>query len=213
MSGGEFVSSPRKTTPLGWGEYTPASNWWIQLIKTGKISSGTYNIPRVEVYYHNLLTNVLFFPSLTIAFKNRGCSLLTRSQQVTLSKSWMKDFSGIGSTALPRDFDIELDCEPDVSVSYRIDGPPASESNSTLQNSVGWDAEGKPMARGVGIQLLKRHGTAEPLLIGKEFEFRRSSAVGSSIMSIPLTAQYRQVESTVIPGKVLTSATITLFYR
>jgi len=213
MSGGSYITSPIKVEDLPWGRYTPASNWWIQLIKTGSISTGTYKIPPVEVRYQGELTNSLIFPQIELVSRARGCKLLNSPQEVRLGTASIKDFQGLGSTSKPRDFEIALDCEPDVSVSYSINGLPAAESNSTLQNSVGWDGEGKPMARGVGIQLLKRHGSAEPILIGKEFEFRRSSAVGSSIMSIPLTAQYRQVESTVIPGKVLTSATITLLYR
>lgn len=213
MSGGQWIGSPKKVEDLPRGRYTPASNWWIQLIKTGSISTGTYRIPEVQVHYQDELTNALKFREIELVSRARGCKLLNSPQEVRLGTASIKDFQGLGSTSKPRDFEIALDCEPDVSVSYSINGLPAAESNSTLQNSVGWDGEGKPMARGVGIQLLKRHGSAEPILIGKEFEFRRSSAVGSSIMSIPLTAQYRQVESTVIPGKVLTSATITLLYR
>ena len=65
MSGGEFMNSPRTVEPMPHGRYAPANNWWVQLVKTGPISSGTYNydIPNVEVHHHDVRTNILTFPA------------------------------------------------------------------------------------------------------------------------------------------------------
>lgn len=207
MSGGQYMTSPRISNErLEWGRYTPANLWWIQLIKTGPIRSGTYSIPIVEVYYHNQISNRLAFTGVNLVVQTQGCRLLNPSQNVLLGKSWMKDFKGVGSTAWPKDFDIDLQCEPDIAVSYRIDG--LKVDDSTLKNS-----EGRDMAKGVGVQLLSRHGFVGPLAMGREVLLGRTAASGTSVVRIPLTARYRQVDSAVGPGQVVTSATITLFYR
>ncbi|WP_165677134.1 fimbrial protein [Metapseudomonas otitidis] len=206
MSGGQYMTSPRiSTEKIARGRYTPANRWWIQLIKTGPIESGMYAIPNIDIYYHNQLSNRLVFTPLNVTILTRGCRLLNPSQNVPLGKSWLKDFKGVGSTAWPKDFDIDLQCDPNVVVSYRIDG--LRHDDSTLKNT-----EGRDMAKGVGIELLSRHGASGPLPMGKEVPLGRTPAQVTN-PRIPLTARYRQVDSTVEPGQVLTSATITLFYR
>lgn len=204
MSGGEFMNSPRKTDALAWGRYTPASNWWIQLVKTGPISSGTYSIPAVEVHYHDERTNSLRFPAISIAFQARSCRLVDgRDRTRMLHKTWLKDFSGIGSTAWPLDITINLDCDPGLNIAYRIDGDTHDES--TLKNST--DAE---MAKGVGVQLTDTQHV--PLRTGHEYPLGQSGAAGK-VMRIPLMARYRQVAEKVTPGPVVAMATLTLFYR
>lgn len=204
MSGGEFMNSPRKTDALAWGHYTPASNWWIQLVKTGPISSGTYSIPAVEVHYHDERTNSLRFPAIAIAFQARSCRLVEGSALTrTLHKTWLKDFSGIGSTAWPLDVSIDLECDPGLDIAYRLDG--LTHDASTLKNTVGIT-----LARGVGVQLTDLQGI--PLSIGSEHPLGRS-AVGDKVVRIPLMARYRQVAELVTPGHVVATATLTLFYR
>lgn len=211
IEGGQFMTSPMQSEPLNYSplkptQYTPASHWRFQLIKTGNLASGNFTIPSVQVWYGNEITNVLQFLPGALALNTRGCSLRMRDQTVNLAKSWPKDFRGIGSTTRPKDFDVDLQCEPDIAVSYRIDG--LKVDDSTLKNS-----EGRDMATGVGIQLLSRHGFVGPLALGREVLLGRTTASGASVLRIPLTARYRQVDSTVGPGQVATTATITLFYR
>lgn len=204
MSGGEFMNSPRKTDALAWGRYTPASNWWIQLIKTGPISSGTYSIPSVEVHYHDERANALVFPAIAIAFQTRSCRLVEGSVLTrTLHKTWLKDFSGIGSTAWPLDVSIDLECDPDLDIAYRLDG--LTHDASTLKNTFGIT-----MARGVGVQLTDLQNI--PLSIGSEYPLGRSVIVEKRVR-IPLMARYRQVAEQVTPGHVVATATLTLFYR
>ncbi|MDV3444050.1 hypothetical protein R0G64_32635, partial [Pseudomonas otitidis] len=57
MDGGIYMTIPRSTTQISRDTYTPAQLWWVQLIKTGPIASGTFQIAPIQVYYHNLLTN------------------------------------------------------------------------------------------------------------------------------------------------------------
>ncbi|GJN53525.1 fimbrial protein [Pseudomonas tohonis] len=207
MSGGEFMNSPRTVEPMPHGRYAPANNWWVQLVKTGPISSGTYNydIPNVEVHHHDVRTNILTFPPLAITFQARSCRLVDgRDYTHHLRSSSLGNFSGVGSTALPEDFTITLNCDRGLSVSYRIDGDPADDT--TLKNQTG-----DGMAKGVGIQLLNRIGFGGPIRLGREVILPRANNSGD--LSILLTARYRQVDPVITAGKVSALATITLFYR
>lgn len=216
MEGGQFMTSPMTSENLYYSglkptQYTPASHWWIQLIKTGTLASGNFAIPNVQVFYGNEITNVLRFSAGSLAFNTRGCRLQTKDQIVNLAKSWPKDFRGIGSTTRPKDFEIKLDCEPSVRITYRIDGVRVDES--TLINTGMGNTDSKSLADGVGIQLLLRHGAGGPLPMGREIALGNSAASGPSSLQIPLTAQYKQVGATITPGFVGSLATITLFYR
>lgn len=216
IEGGQFMTSPMQSEPLNYSplkptQYTPASHWRFQLIKTGDLASGNFTIPSVQVWYGDEITNVLQFLPGSLALNTRGCSLRMRDQTVSLDKSWPKDFRGIGSTTRPKDFDIKLDCEPSVRITYRIDG--VRVDGSTLINTGMGNTESKPLADGVGIQLLLRHGAGGPLPMGSEITLGNSAASGPSSLQIPLTVQYKQVGSTITPGFVGSLATITLFYR
>ncbi|MDV3444109.1 hypothetical protein R0G64_33040, partial [Pseudomonas otitidis] len=61
MDGGIYMTIPRSTTQISRDTYTPAQRWWIQLIKTGKINSGTLSMNSVRIYYDDALTNQLNF--------------------------------------------------------------------------------------------------------------------------------------------------------
>ncbi|BCG22511.1 fimbrial protein [Pseudomonas tohonis] len=205
MSGGVYMGYPRYEVQAPGGKYVPAQRWWIQLIKTGPIATGTFNIPPIRVYYDNVLTNELTFPASQLVFTKKGCRLLTPNTTVQLPIANLHHFSGVGSGARPKAFNLELDCDPDVRISYRVDGLQAADS--VLKNS-----EGSGMARGVGVQLLKGAGGGTPLVLGaKAYHLNIGAAGGSSV--IPLIARYYQVEPTVSPGAVITTATLTLFYE
>lgn len=205
MNGGAFMSYPRTEMQISSNKYVPAQRWWIQLIKTGPIETGTFNIPPIRVYYHNLLTNELTFPSSQLVFTKKGCRLRTPTTTVQLPIANLHHFGGVGSSARPKAFNLELECDPDIRVSYRVDGLQAADS--VLKNG-----EGSGMAKGVGVQLLKGAGGGTPLVLGaKAYHLSTGAAGGPSV--IPLIARYYQVAPTVSPGAVTTIATLTLFYE
>lgn len=204
MGGGTYMGYPRQTLQISAYPYSPAQRWWVQLIKTGPIETGTFSIPPVRVYYHNLLANELRFPAVQLAFNKLGCRLLTSAITVTLPIANIHHFSGVGSSAREQAFTIPLVCDSDIRLSYRLDGLQVSES--VLQNS-----EGAGMAKGIGVQLLKgREGT--PLALGSKTYHLTTGAAGGS-GTIPLVARYYQHAPSIAPGAVVTLATLTLFYE
>ncbi|MDH0336852.1 fimbrial protein [Metapseudomonas otitidis] len=205
MSGGVFMGYPLTETQISATTYKPAQQWWIQLIKIGPISSGTFKIAPIQVYYHNLLTNELTFPASQLVFNKQGCRMLNPAITVTLPTANLHHFDGYGSSAGERPFTIPLECDADIHVSYRVDG--LQITDSVLKNS-----EGAGMAKGVGVQLLKGAGGGTPLVLGaKAYHLYTGEVAGLSV--IPLIARYYQTELTMTPGAVITTATLTMFYE
>lgn len=205
MAGGIFMQHPLVETQISATSYSPGQLWWFQLIKTGPIESGTVQIPPIQVYYHNLLTNELTFPATRLEVSKRGCRLLNPDVTVHLPTANHHHFKGVGSSAWERAFDIHLECDPDVSISYRVDGTQAADS--VLKNS-----EGPGMATGVGVQLLKGAGGGTPLVLGAK-AYHQTTGPSGGPSPIPLIARYHQHEPDITPGAVVTTATLTLFYE
>lgn len=204
MEGGEMMRSARRRTPIPRNHYSPAQRWWIQLIKTDTINSGVLSMNPVRIYYDDELTNQLNFLSSQVVFQKRGCVATGATQTVTLLQSNIGQFKGIGSTARPRIFSIDLDCDEGVNVSYRIDGLPATES--VLKNSTG-----PGQANGIGVQLLKGDGV-QPLLLGEKHVLGTADRPNSN-MKIELQARYYQFQEQIRPGFIVTNATVTLYYE
>lgn len=204
MEGGEMMRSARRRTPIPRNHYAPAQRWWIQLIKTGPINSGTFSMNPVRIYYDDELTNQLNFLSSQVVFQKRGCVATGATQTVMLQQSHIGQFKGVGSTARPRAFSIDLDCDDGVKVSYRISG--LHETESVLKNSAGPD-----LASGIGVQLLKADGV-QPFLLGEKYVLGTADRPNSA-MKIELQARYYQFQEQIRPGLIVTNATVTLFYE
>ncbi|MDV3443195.1 fimbrial protein [Pseudomonas otitidis] len=205
MEGGEMMRSARRRTPIPRNHYAPAQRWWIQLIKTGKINSGTLSMNSVRIYYDDALTNQLNFVSSQVVFQTRGCVASGATQLVTLQQSHIGQFKGVGSTARPRTFSLDLDCDEGVKASYRIDGLPATES--VLKNVTG----SPELASGIGVQLLQSDGV-QPFLLGKKYVLGTADRPNSD-MKIELQARYYQFQEQIRPGLIMTTATVTLYYE
>lgn len=206
MDGGIYMTIPRSTTQISRDTYAPAQRWWIQLIKTGPIASGTYQIAPIRNYYHNLLTNELVFPASQVIYQKRGCRLQNSSLDVRMAKAQLRDFTGPGSTARPTNFQIPLECDPDLRLSYSLDAP-LKASPSVVHSS---DTRGT--ARGVGVQLLKDSNGA-PVVFGEKVFYTALGPDRGALLNIPLTARYYQLDTEVVPGTVEALVHLTLYYE
>ena len=206
MDGGLYMTMPRSTSKIARGTYEPAHFWWIQLIKTGPIASGTYQITPIRNYYHNLLTNELVFPASQMIYQKRGCRLQNSSLDVRMAKAQLRDFTGPGSTARPTNFQIPLECDPDLRLSYSLDAP-LKASPSVVHSS---DTRGT--ARGVGVQLL-RDSNGAPVVFGEKVFYTALGPDRGALLNIPLTARYYQLDTEVVPGTVEALVHLTLYYE
>lgn len=206
MNAGAFMASPRSSTEIGRDDYVPAQRWWIQLIKIGPMASGTFRISPIRNYYHDLLTNELEFPASQLVFQKQGCRLRDSDLEVRLAKANLRDFRGPGSTAHPHTFQIPLECDPDLRVSYSLDAP-LKASPSVVKNS-----DTRATARGVGLQLL-REPDGTPVAFGEKVFHALLPAGQEAFVNIPLTARYYQHDARVVPGTVEALVQLTLYYE
>lgn len=206
MSAGAFMISPRSSTPIERDDYIPAQRWWIQLIKIGPMESGTFRISPIRNYYQDLLTNELEIPSSQLVFHKQACRLRESNMEVRLAKADLRDFRGPGSTARPRTFQIPLECDPDLRVSYSLDAP-LKASPSVVKNS-----DTRATARGVGMQLL-REPDGTPVVFGEKAFHALLPEGQEAVVNIPLTARYYQYDAHVVPGTVEALVQLTLYYE
>jgi len=134
---------------------------------------------------------------------------------VDLGSAASSDFTGVGSRAASRDFEIRLRCEGSSHDQYQgkvgiqLDGDSAGASMpgvlrlSSLPNS----------ATRIGIQIVRREGGAERQVnFGTRMDIGTTVA-GVSQMSLPLRAYYVQTQAGVVGGGVANGkATFTIQY-
>lgn len=89
---------------------------------------------------------------------------------------------------------------------------PIDAANGVLSLATGTDAMGRPMATGVGVQLLDSSGAPRALSTPQQLSNELSAAPNSSI-NISLGARYLQTANTVTAGKANAVATYTIIYQ
>ena len=179
----------------------PAQRWWIQLIK-GPIATGTFNIP-IRVYYDNVLTNELTFPASQLVFTKKGCRLLTPNTTVQLPIANLHHFSGSAAVPGRRPSTSSSTATPMSASPIAWTGCRPPTRCSRTAKAAAWPGAWGATAQG--------RGRRDALVLGPRPppEHRRSRRLQRD----PLIARYYQVEPTVSPGAVITTATLTLFYE
>ncbi len=204
MEGGRMMSGVRTRTAIPRNHYAPAQRFWVQLIKTDSIKSGTFTMPPVRIYYDDELTNELIFLPVPVVATQRGCQVLNPSIRMDLPIANLHHFKGVGSSTGPLMREIRLKCDPDTTVYYQVYGIEAIPS--VLKNTAGAD-----MARGVGVQLLTGE-VPVPLQMGVKKLHQNSGSEGG-LSEIPLTARYYQLDPVIVPGQVLIAAYLNMYYE
>lgn len=192
----------------------PSSSYTVQLFKTGPVTgSGPFNSGEIATATFDTDTRPftsVFIPGNGITVVTPSCTVDAGSKNIVvqLGKVRTNSFSGVGSTAGSRPFDIKLNCSAGVSannsVFLRMDATP----DPSGQQGVLQVAQGAGAATGVGIQVLDANSTGvrfgEDALVGP-------SKDGSYV--VPFTARYFQTAPTMTAGPANGMATFSLNYK
>lgn len=197
----------------------------VELIKTAAITGSGLIAPsgRFTTYYYD--GDGASKPVLISTFKGSGttvvnptCSVQAGSRNIVVEFGSVpaSTFTGVGTRAINRDFDIRLDCQGSNVAQYqsrigiRVDAlQDSSNLPGVLPLTVAAGAAG-----GIAIELVQRNGIAEKAVRFAENIDLGASVAGASTMSLPLRARYIQTRAgRVTPGKANGTATFTIQYN
>lgn len=193
--------------------YTLYALFRVRLFKTGPVSPGTLQLKNNVVGFGNYVGTTgganlnLQIPAASIT--PRACTLVNANQVVVLPPRSTGDFSGgaqgpVGGTAGATPFSIQLNCDANLAVSFRLDGPEVAGATGVLAN-----ATGAGRATGVGVQVLR---SGSPLALAT-VHFHANSGGSGGLVSVPMEARYYKTAPTVTPGTVSATATLTMTYQ
>ncbi|TCM70942.1 fimbrial protein [Acinetobacter calcoaceticus] len=161
---------------------------------------------------HNFSNRIHLNSSLKIVEGAKCTFGASKDRFITLAKTSRVMFSGIGSTASAKPFDMSVICqtaptayESKIKVSY--DFVPDSSNMTVLSNT----ADPTTKASGVGIQLLW-DGAADkgPIKSNDIFTIGNNISTQGGTYMANMIAQYYQTESIMTPGLVTGMATVTI---
>lgn len=190
--------------------YYVYTQWWVYLIKTGKIDSGRLSISGTgSVRYDNLTTSQLSFTGST-DIKNRSCVQTSPATiNLNLPPVTKNQFGTTGKPIVPgkeRSFNIELRCDPVLIVGLTI------ASNGGTVTDVLKNATGPQMASGVGIRLYKGDASSNLIMALDSKDIVSSTVYADQSVKIPLTAHYYKTGE-ITPGIINISTTYKLTYE
>jgi len=184
----------------------PSNGFTVELIKTsaGAVGAGTLTTGRVLRWY--IASATTYGANATLEGSNAifpvACSVNHTTIDVNLDDASEHDFSGVGSSAKPKDFNVGLNCDAGTKVKMTLDGSHAGPTGVLSLNTGGGQASG------IGIQLLK--GTT-PVALGTALDFGTATTAGD--MQLPLTARYYQTATPIVGGTTNATATFTMTYN
>jgi len=197
----------------------------IELIKTAaQTGSGTI-APNGPFTTYYLDGDGPSDPVLTSSFRGMGTTVVSPTCEVDAgSRNIVVDFgnvpnssfTGVGSRAVDRDFNITLRCQGSNVAQYQstigiqLDATPASGNQpGTLAITSGTNS-----ATRIGIQIVRRNGGSEQNVTFGDSLTLGDTVTGTSSMSLPLRARYIQTQAgTVGAGEANGTATFTITYN
>lgn len=202
-----------------------AGTFRVELVKTALATGSGLIAPagRFTTYY--LDGDGPIKPVLVSTFRGTGTTVVnatcavqagSRNIVVTFGSVPGSVFTGVGTRAVDRDFDIRLDCQGGNLAQYqsligiRLD---AQQDSSNLPGVLPLTAVANAAA-GVGIELVRRIGATESPVRFAENIALGNTVVGASSLTLPLRARYIQTRAgRVTPGKADGEATFTIQYN
>lgn len=202
-----------------------AGQFKIELIKTAAVTGSGIIAPngRFTNYYFD--GDGAGRPVLTSSFKGSGTTVVSPTCEVDAgSRNIVVDFgsvpndsfTGVGSRAVDRDFNINLRCQGSNVAQYQSSIGIQLDATSASGNQPGTLAltSGSNSATRIGIQIVRRNGSNEQTIRFGDSLMLGNTVTGSSTMSLPLRARYIQTQAgTVGPGEANGTATFTITYN
>lgn len=176
------------------------------LIKLSTGSVGAGNLTTGTLAYFYAEPEPKYRTTLALTGTNTiipvACTLMTKTVNVKLDNAVISDFKGKGTTAKPKDFTIDLNCDAKTKIKLSLEGTSAGPAGVLALTA------GKNQASGIGIQILK--GT-QVVALGKQLNFGTANAAG--LKQLAFTARYYQTAANIESGTANTTATFTMTYN
>ncbi|NTY88600.1 hypothetical protein FCH33_17650 [Serratia fonticola] len=185
----------------------------IALVKYGAIQSGP--VPSLQIGLNGVIVSYssqlqagigsVFFSSNVIV-NVLACSIGNANIQVPLEDVMADTFTAAGTTAKPRNFNLDLNCDEGARVNAMLTGAQNTDTSTAgvLQLTGAGSAD---VASGIGIQILYNNA---PLALNNNMVLKTS--VGGQ-ETFPFTAQYYQTKDSVTAGSANAIATLNLTYQ
>lgn len=179
-----------------------------QLVKTGPIPSGVYNISSglfltlsIDTFGVGYRANISSGTVTSVA-----CSLNNNAINVPLEDVMAASLTAVGSVAKPKTFDMGLTCDAGAKVNVQMNG--TQNTNSSVAGVLQLTNAGSPgVAKGVGVQILYN---GSPLALNNRL-LLKTSAGGQETFTF--TARYYQTQSVVTTGAANTTMTLDVTYQ
>ncbi|HFV9242537.1 TPA: fimbrial protein [Enterobacter bugandensis] len=213
-----------KTFPAEGTSVVPSDLGWsakITYVKTAAtLKTGTYTIPSIyaaELTAYDSLANTstaaILINSTTITVSATGCTVGTDRANINLGTVDISTLPSVGSTSPSGSFNVNLTCDPLVSVNAVITDQ-STPTNTTSVVTLTADST----ASGVGVQFYY-NGTG-PLSLGPDSPgagttnqfFISNTTAATRTLSLPFQARYVRT-SDITPGTANALASITFSYQ
>lgn len=179
----------------------------IELVKTGPITDGSFVQGPLSKFKAGADNNYIIDAVINLAnrltFIAPACQVSTTNVTVTLPTVTAQAFSGVGSVAGTKPFQIGLSCSSGAVVRITLD------TTTPVAGQPGVIAPSSGGASGLGVQLLDSSGTT-PVQFGVA---KTIGATPDGPLSLNYYARYYQTGSTVSSGLLGATATFTLSYQ
>lgn len=184
----------------------------VNIIKTGDITPGELSIGEIanEKFDGVVAGTYLTTEIISMGAGNRvsqlACSIGNANIQVPLEDVMADTFTAAGTTAKPRNFNLDLNCDAGARVNAMLTGVQNSDTSTAgVLQLTGAGSAG--VASGVGVQILYNNA---PLALNNNMVLK-TSAGGQE--TFPFTAQYYQTKDSVTAGSANAIATLNLTYQ
>ncbi|OZI58535.1 fimbrial protein [Bordetella genomosp. 1] len=186
----------------------PGHSFRVELVKTGAVVADNAHlsvaIRQWSFHSHTEFHHVNLDATVSAPRASCRSESAQRPIRVVFGRLASKAFSGRGSTAAERHFDIRLRCSGSVALRIRFDAvPDPAQAPGVLQLSASDDSAG-----GVGIQILDP--AHQPVVFGQA---RSVGEIRDETRAFTYLARYFQTGETVRAGSANGMATFTLEYQ